>query len=71
LVQALECGERGRGREVAQRLSLPLGHPVRVLRGYEWLASLKFSPQVPRPAHQQADAEDQRVFKKSSRQLSR
>jgi transposase len=70
LAQAQASGERWRGRDVAQWMSQQLGRKVHVQRGYEWLAKLKFSLQVARPTHQEANAEDQRVFKKSSRKPS-
>jgi transposase len=66
LSQAQARGERWNGRRVAQWLSAQLGREVHVQRGYEWLAKLGFSPQLPRPQHRQASQEDQRVFKKSS-----
>lgn len=66
LEQAQERGERWSGRRVAQWMSEQLGRQVHMQRGYEWLAKLGFSPQVPRPAHKNANAEDQAVFKKSS-----
>jgi transposase len=66
LTQAQAQGERWSGRRVAQWISERLGRPIHMQRGYEWLAKLGFSPQVPRPRHVEANAEDQRVFKKSS-----
>jgi len=56
-----------RGRQVAQWMSEQLGRPIHMQRGYEWLAKFGFSPQMPRPAHKNADVEEQGVFKKSSR----
>jgi transposase len=38
---------------------------VRAQRGWEYLRKLGNSPQVPRPAHAQADPEKQEAFKKS------
>src|SRR5260221_3529986 len=67
LEQAQERGERWSGRRVAQWMSEQLGRQVHMQRGYEWLAKLGFSPQVPRPAHKNANAEDPAVSKKSSR----
>jgi hypothetical protein len=51
LAQAQASGERWSGRDVAlwmsQRATFGcLGRKVHVQRGYEWLAKLKFSPQV-------------------------
>lgn len=69
LSEAQARGERWSGRRVAQWLSEQLGRVVHVQRGYEWLAKLGFSPQLPRPQHHQASEEDQQVFKKSSRRL--
>ena len=40
---------------------------VRAQRGWEYLRKLGNSPQVPRPAHAQADPEKQEAFKKASR----
>jgi len=54
------------GREVAAWMRQELGREVHVQRGYEWLAKLGYSTQVPRPHHAKAAADDQRVFKKSS-----
>ncbi len=67
LTEAQARGERWSGRRVAAWMSQQLGRKVFVQRGYEWLAKLNFSPQVPRPQHTQANEEDQRVFKKPSR----
>ena len=41
-----------------------LGRPVQVQRGWDYLQRLKHSPQVPRPRHALADAEQQDSFKK-------
>jgi transposase len=70
LAQAQASGERWSGRDVAVWMSQRLGRTVHVQRGYAWLAKLKFSPPVPRPTHQEASAEDQQLFKKSSRKPS-
>lgn len=67
LTQAQARGEGWNGRRVAQWMSERLGRPIHMQRGYEWLARLGFSAQVPRPRHVEASAEDQQVFKKSSR----
>lgn len=69
LNDALANNERWGGREVAAWMSKELGQAVYVQRGYEWLAKLEFSGQVPRPHHANANAEEQRVFKKTSRTL--
>jgi transposase len=69
LMQAQARGKGWSGPQVAQWMSQQLGRKVYMQRGYEWLAKLGFSPQVPRPQHIQADPEDQRVFKKSSLKL--
>lgn len=66
LRQAQERGENWSGQQVAHWMSEQLGRPVYVQRGYEWLAKLGFSPQVPRPVHKQANADEQAIFKKSS-----
>lgn len=67
LSQAQARGESWNGRRVAQWMSERLGRPIHMQRGYEWLAKLGFTPQVPRPRHVEANTEDQQVFKKSSR----
>jgi transposase len=65
LTQAQARGKGWSGPQVAQWMSEQLGRRVYMQRGYEWLAKLGFSPQLPRPQHIQANLEDQRVFKKS------
>ena len=67
ILTAQERGENWNGRRVAQWMSEQLGRPIHMQRGYEWLAKLGFSSQMPRPAHKKANVEDQGVFKKSSR----
>ncbi len=67
LTQAQARNESWNGYRVAQWMSERLGRPIRMQRGYEWLAKLGFSPQVPRQRPVEANAEDQQVFKKSSR----
>jgi transposase len=64
LIQSQERGENWNGRRVAQWMSEQLGRKVHMQRGYEWLAKLGFSSQMPRPAHKNASAEEQGVFKK-------
>lgn len=66
ILAAQEQGENWNGRRVAQWMSEQLGRPIHMQRGYEWLAKLGFSSQMPRPAHKNANAEDQAAFKKSS-----
>jgi transposase len=61
--------ENWNGKRVAAWMSKQVGHPVHVQRGYEWLAKHQRTPQVPCPSHQEADAQDQAVFKKSSPSL--
>ncbi len=60
-------GENWNGQRVARWMSEQLGRAVYPQRGYEWLAKWRVTPQVPRPHHTQADEEEQRIFKKSSR----
>jgi transposase len=67
LTEAQARNESWNGYRVAQWMSERLGRPIRMQRGYEWLARLGFSPQAPRQRHVEANTEDQRVFKKSSR----
>lgn len=64
LVAARARGEAWNGVRVAQWMSEQVGHPVHVQRGYEYLAKLKYSLQVPRPEHKQADVQEQAWFKK-------
>ena len=66
IVEGRARGERWDGKRVAGWLSVGLGRPMHRQRAYEWLAKLGFSKQVARPQHTAANAEDQRVFKKSS-----
>ena len=61
-------GENWNGQQVSVWMSECLGHKVYMRRGYEWLAKHKQTPQVPRPAHREADPQEQQAFKKSSRQ---
>jgi transposase len=58
-------GEHWDGKRVAAWISECVGRPIHMQRGYEWLAKLGFSKQVPRPQHTETKAEDQQVFKKS------
>ncbi len=68
LQAARERGEHWNGVRVAQWMSERLGRPVHKQRGYEWLAKFRQTLQVPRPAHSEADVQDQDWFKKRSRQ---
>ena len=54
------------GAKVVQWLSRDLGKDVHVSRAYEALAHIGFSPQMPRPAHNKADAAEQERFKKNA-----
>lgn len=67
LAAAQERHENWNGKRVAQWMSEQLGRPIHMQRGYDWLAKFKHTPQVPRPEHNAANEQDQRVFKKSSR----
>jgi transposase len=71
LTAARARGENWNGRRVAQWMSQRLGRSVHMQRGYECLAKLGLSAQVPRPPHKSANVEDQTVFKKSSPKPSR
>jgi transposase len=64
LQEAQARNEYWTGPRVAAWISDQVGHPVHVQRGYEWLARLGFSPQIPRRQHVEAKLEDQAVFKK-------
>jgi transposase len=67
LTKVVEAGsarnENWNGKRVAACMSEQVGHLVHVQRGYEWLAKHQQTPQVPRPYYQEADAQDQAVFK--------
>ena len=39
-----------------------LGNKIYMQRNYEWLAKHKQTPQVPRPAHREADPQEQQSF---------
>ena len=52
------------GRRVAAWMSEVLGRPVEVVRGWEWMRRLGFTPQRPRPRETRADPELQAAFKK-------
>lgn len=55
-------GENWNGPKVAGWMSQQLGRPVRPQRGWEALRRAGFTPQRPRPRHQQADAQAQDSF---------
>jgi len=65
LTEAVAAGERWTGRRVAAWMSEQLQRPVGIQRGCEMLRRLGFSPQLPRPKHQQADVAEQTRFKKT------
>jgi transposase len=65
---AQERGENWNGQHVAAWMSEHLGRKIHMQRGYEWLAKHEQTPQVPRPSHHEANAQEQAAFKKSSRQ---
>lgn len=64
------AGDLWTARAVAAWMRARLGRPVGVQRGWDYLQKLRYSPQVPRPAHVQADAAEQEAFKKSSARSS-
>jgi len=66
VVQGQQKGENWNGQRVATWMSEQLGRRVYAQRGYEWLAKLRYSAQLPRPQHAEADIGEQRIFKKSS-----
>jgi transposase len=53
------------GRLVAVWMSERLGRVVAVQRGWDYLQRLRYSPQVPRPRHVDADPAAQERFKKN------
>jgi transposase len=53
------------GRKVNQWLKQALDKDVHPQRAYEYLASISFSQQMPRPRHRKADEVEQEVFKKN------
>lgn len=55
-------GEHWNGPKVALRMAELLGHPVRPQRGWEALRRAGYTPQRPRPRHQEADPEAQDGF---------
>jgi transposase len=56
------------GPKVAQWMSDLLGHPVLPQRGWEYLKGLRLRLGIPRPEHQEADAQEQETWKKKLRQ---
>jgi transposase len=54
------------GAKVLDWLDKELGKKLHISRAYETLAKIGFSPQMPRPAHSQADARAQEQFKKNA-----
>ncbi len=65
LAAAAGRDERWTGTEVAAWMAERLGRPVSYHLGWRYLVRLKHSPQVPRPRHALANAEQQAVFKKN------
>lgn len=62
-----EDGGLWSGRKVAGWIGRKTGRRgVRAQRGWEYMRRLGHTPQVPRPAHADADPEEQEAFKKSS-----
>jgi len=61
---APDGAKRWRARDVAEWMAVELERPVATQRGWDYLQRLKHSPQVPRPRHALADAEQQETFKK-------
>ena len=57
---------RWTARAVATWMSVKLGRPVRVQRGWDYLQRLKHSPHLPRPQHARADVDEQAACKKTS-----
>jgi transposase len=64
LAQAHERGENWNGKRVAVWMSEQLGRTIHMQRGYEWLAKLNRTPQVPRPQHTEANMAEPDAFKK-------
>ena len=67
LAGAAPEGGLSTGPQVARWMGERLGPPVRLQRGWEALQRLGYSPQRPRPRHEQADAAAQATFPKASR----
>jgi transposase len=66
LAEAVGRDEHWTGTEVAAWMAERLGRPISYQLGWSYLVRLKHSPQVPRPRHALADAEQQEIFKKTS-----
>lgn len=54
------------GRKVAELMSDLLERPVSPQRGWEYLKAMEYRLRVPRPENQQADPQEQEVWKKNS-----
>jgi transposase len=65
LAEAAARNEPWTGTDVAAWMAQKLGRAVSYHLGWSYLVRLKHSPQVPRPRHAQADAEQQAAFKKT------
>jgi len=52
-------------RKVADWMEQQLEHPVYIQRGWDYLKSLEYSLQRPRPYHREADVQAQEDFKKN------
>ena len=57
-------GGEWNGPKTAEWMTQYLGRPVGPVRGWEYLRRLGYSPQRPRPRHEEADAEAQRAYKR-------
>ena len=64
LAEALARHDPWTGTDVASWMAAKLGRPVSYHLGWSYLVRLRHSPQVPRPRHALADAEQQAAFKK-------
>lgn len=58
-------GGQWTGPKVARWMAGQLGHPVHPQRGWEQLRRVGYTPQVPRPAHPDADLAAQAAFKQT------
>ena len=65
LAEAAAKGEYWTGADIATWMTERVGHPVSYHLGWSYLMRLKHSPQVPRPRHALANAEEQEAFKKT------
>jgi transposase len=66
LAQPAPDGGLWTGPKVAAWIAERLGRPVHAQRGWEYLRRLGYTPQVPRPAHTEADPAAQAAFKQTS-----